>query len=255
MPRVVNVYTPVAKLYTSLGQGLGFVPSDRLTNEREEMGSEAWRELALIWASSFHLARRVGRLNEFRLGLMNCPYYSAWAVMAMNMPGERGLGDFLRIGSLYEDGGAELYLTFFQLARSYSLSTHPGAFGPERPFLVNESCVTKSRFEDRVYDERAVVLAYDLADMLITYPARDTDAGSEDLEATHVILLQAFIDAFASLPLSRRKRPGVKRLVVDTWLALSEEQRTNVEWLAPFVASLLPARAKPRHKPAGQSTR
>lgn len=251
MPRSLNPYAPLGRMYAELARGKGFVPKDESSDSTlEAAAAGAWQELAAAWAAGFLLAQRLGKLDAFELALMDCNYYCPWAVVAFEMPGH-GLLDFLRLGMNEKDSGASLYQTYFRLARRYSMSKERGAYGPDQPFLVSEACVSKARFADAVYDERVIKLAYELADLVIREPIRaQMDFGR--LQNQHRLMVQAFVEEFAAIRLGAqpgsRKATGVRHLLRDTWRSLSDTQRAQIGWIAPLMTE--PARKSVRETPA-----
>lgn len=258
MPSVVNPYTPVGRLYTALGLGEGFsARDDRPVSPGEAAAGDAWLELAMGWAAGFHLARRLGKLAEFERAVVDCNYYSAWAVMALGMPAG-GLAEFLRIGTVEADSGAGTYKVFWRLARQSSLSTERGLHGPKQPFLVSEACVSKMRFTDAAYDERVVTLACQIADLLIREPAR-LQMNLGGLQKQHQVLTQAFLDEFATIRPDAQpgssKQAGVRRLLTQTWRSLTDAQRARIAWIEPIVVASprKAARKTPAKSTAGKA--
>lgn len=239
MPRTVNPYMPVGQFYSELGRGNGFAPKDeRQGSPKEAAAADAWQELAMAWAAGFHLARRLGKLDEFEDAVLYSGYYCPWAVMAIEMPGY-GLVGFLRIGVDEGDGGAGLYRKFFRLARGFSNSTQRGFQGPDQPFLLTEAVVSRARFADAVYDERVIFLARQFADLLICAPIRE-QMDLDSLQVQHRLLVQAYIDEFATIRLDAkpgaRSQMGVRRLLSDMWRSLSDTQQTQLAWIKPLVS-------------------
>lgn len=255
MARSVNPYVPVGRLFAELGRGKGFLPRDEgLGSPVEAAAADAWKELAVAWAAGFLLAKRLGKLDAFERALIDCNYYCPWAVLAMEMHG-RGLVDFLRMGGREDDGGANMFRTFFRLARRSSTSTEAGLHGPDQPFLVSEACVSKARFADAVYDERVITLAYQLGELLIRDPVR-AQLDLAGLQTQHGLLVQAFVNEFSGIRLDAqagaRRQAGVNPLVRDIWRSLSDTQQARMDWIAALVTA--PTRKAVR-KTQAKSTR